>query len=136
MLREIGPQSTAQLNLPLSRGLQHIESAALVMSVVGSPAAKSSSPILMSNNNNTQAPTQADVNALFGQGIIFISDQMGSMEQLLSSLNAASTQQSAPQQVNGVRDDASTNSDPSVIDSIASLLASSGRQSDFWIGRG
>ena len=65
---------------------------------------------------------------------------MGSMEQLLSSLNAALTQQSAPEHVNGVRDDvcddASTNSDPSVIESIASLLASSGRRLDFWFDRG
>ena len=111
-------------------------SAASVMSVVGSPPAASSSSNPMSSNKNTEAPTQADVNALFGQGIISISDRMGSMEQLLSSLNAASTQQSAPQHVNSVCDDASTNSDPSVIDSIASLLASSGQQSDFCIGRG
>ena len=90
----------------------------------------------MSNNNNTQTPTQADVNALFGQGIISISDQMGSMEQLLSSLNAASTQQSAPQQVNGVCDDASNNSDPSFIDSIASFLEFFGRRLDFWVSRG
>ena len=97
-----------------------------MMSVVGSPPATSSSSNPMFNNTNTQAPTQADVNNLFGHGIISISDCMGSMEQLLLSLNAASTQQSAPQHVNGVHDDASTNSDPSVIDSIALLLASSG----------
>ena len=71
---------------------------------------------------NTQTPTQADVNALFGQGIISLSDDVGSIKQFLSSLNAASTQQSAPQHVNGVCDDASTNSNPSVIDSIALFL--------------
>ena len=103
------------------------------MSVVGSPAAKSSSPILISNNNNTQTPTQADVNALFGQGIISINDRMGSIEQLLSILNTAPAQQSTTQQVNGVCDDASTNSDPSVIDSIASLIKSSGKRLDFCI---
>ena len=120
----------------LLRALHHIESAALVMSVVSSPPATSSSSNPMSNNTNNQAPTQADVNNLLGQGIITINDRMGSIEQLLSSLNAASMQQSAPQHVNGVCDDASTNFNPSVIDSIALLLASSGRQSDFRIGRG
>ena len=139
-LREIGPQSTAQINLLLSRGLDHIESAASVMSVVGSPAAASRSSRSDSRHCSSRQPTQADINALLGEGIISINDNVGSIQQLLSSLNTASTQQSATERVNGVRDDvrddASTTSDPSVIDSIASLLASSGRRSDFRFGRG
>ena len=91
-----------------------MESAASVMGVISPPNASSSS--LNSLSNNT--PTQADVNNLLGQGIITINDCMGSIEQLLLSLNEASTQQSAPQHVNGVCDDASTNSDPSIINSL------------------
>ena len=136
-LRDIGPQTPAQVNLLLSRGLDHIETAASVMSVVGSPSC-SSRPF--SRHRSSTQPTQADINTLLGEGIISINDNVGSLKQLLSSLNTTSTQQSAPKQVNGVRDDArddaSTNSDPSVIDSIASLLASSGRRSDFCLGRG
>ena len=99
----------------------------------------------MASNSNARLTqdwtlSQADINTLLGEGIISINDNVGSLKQLLSSLNTASTQQSATEHVNGVRDDvrndASTNSDPSVIDSIASLLASSGRRSDFRFGRG
>ena len=110
------------------------------MSVVGSPAAASRPSLPLSRHRISTQPTQADINTLLGEGIISINDNVGSLKQLLSSLNATSTQQSAPTQVNGVRDDvrddASTNSDPSVIDSIASLLASSGKRSDFRFGRG
>ena len=109
-----------------------MESAFLVMGILSPPNAFSSSSNSLSNNTHTQA----DVNNLLGQGIIIINDHMSSIKQLLSSLNEASTQQPATQHVNGVRDDASTNSNPSVINSIASLLASSGQQSDFFIGWG
>ena len=130
-------ETPAQLNLLLSRGLDNIETAASVMNVVGSPS-RPSRPV--SSHRSSNQPTQADINTLLGEGIISINDNVGSLKQLLSSLNATSTQQSAPTQVNGVRDDvrddASTNSDPSVIDSIASLLASSGKRSDFRFGRG
>ena len=136
-MRDIGPQTPAQLNLLLSRGLDNIETAASVMSVVGSPS-RPSRPV--SSHRSSNQPTQADINTLLGEGIISINDNVGSLKQLLSSLNTTSTQQSAPTQVNGVRDDvrddASTNSDPSVIDSIALLLASSGKRSDFRFDRG
>ena len=108
--------------------------------IPSSPAAASRPSRPLSRHHNSKQPTQADINALLGEGIISINDNVGSIKQLLSSLNAASTQQSATEHVNGVRDDvrddASTNSDPSVIDSIALLLASSGRRSDFCFGRG
>ena len=112
-----------------------MESAALVMSVVNtSPAAASStSNSLFNNSSNNES---AVVN-LLGQGIITLSDCMGSIKQLLSSLNDTSTQPStAMQQVNGVCDGDSTSSDPSVINSIASLIKSSGKRLDFCIGRG
>ena len=79
-MRDIGPQSPAQVNLLLSRGLDHIESAASVMSVVGSPTAASCPLRPMSTPKTSKQPSQADVNTLFGEGIISISDRMGSME--------------------------------------------------------
>ena len=109
-----------------------MESAASVIGVVSPSTAASSSSNSMFNNTTNQA----NVNNLLGQGIITLNDCMGSIEQLLLSLNGASTQQPTMQQVNGVCNDASTNSNPSVIDSIASLLASSERQSNFCISRG
>ena len=100
-----------------------MESVALVMGVISPPTAASSSSNSISNNTTNQA----NVNNLLGQSIITLNDHTGSIKQLLSSLNDSSTQQLAMQQFNGFRDDAPTNSNPSVIDSIASLLALSGQ---------
>ena len=63
---------------------------------------------------------------MLGQGIIACSDRIGSLKKFLLSIAATSNQPSTPtHNVNGVDDDATTNSDPSVIDSIASFIKSS-----------
>ena len=76
---------------------------------------------------------------MLGQGIIAWNNCIGLLEQLLSSVVAISTQNTtlAPvQNVNGVADDATTDTDPSAIDSIVSLIQSSGKHLDLWLGWG
>ena len=112
-----------------------MESAASVMGFVhAAPAIPSNTSYSLFNNSSNNET--AAVN-LLDQGRITLSDHMGSIEQLLSSLNDTSTQPStAMQQVYGVCDGDSTSSDPSVIYYTASLIKSFGKRLDFCIGRG
>ena len=112
-----------------------MESTVSVMSVVNTTpvAASATSTSLFNNSSNNET---AVVN-LLGQGIIRLSDCMGSIKKLLLRLNDTSIQSSTTiQHVNGVDDGASTGSDPSVVYYIASLIKPSGKLSDFCISRG
>ena len=121
----------------LSQSLPQMKSATSMLSVVhAAPAsAHTASPLLFNTPTNNEAST---VNML-GQVIIACSDHIGSLKHLLSSVTAIFTQTTAPadvKNINGVANDDTTNTDPSVIDFNASLIQSSGKRSGFWLSWG
>ena len=120
----------------LSQGLPQLENTVSLMSVVHTAPAPAPAPAAttLSSHSSTNIDISSTINML-GQGIIATSNCLGSLEQLLANVANVSSLQNT----DVTTDDNTTgtvDTDPSVIDSIALLIQSSGKRSNFCFGQG
>lgn len=118
----------------LSQDLPQIENTTSLLSVVcaasaPAPTAATSSSILTTNNN-------ASIPNMLGQEFIACSNCVGSLEQLLSKITAVSNAQKFTSPIpTSVANNNTTDTNPSVIDSILLLIQSSGKHLYFCFGQ-